>query len=85
MTPLPFWCGYLFHGTPGQSNEVLREFDFVFLIQLKYIDGNDHLEKIIIQQHGLEEANATETEIRYILDNSEKKPLLIFDGYDEYR
>ena len=33
-------------------------FDFVFLIQLKNIDGNDPLEKIIIQQHGLEEANA---------------------------
>ena len=60
-------------------------FDFVFLIQLKNIDGNDPLEKIIIQQHGLEEANVTTKEIRYILDKAEKKPLLIFDGYDEYR
>ena len=70
---------------PGQSSQVLWEFDFVFLIQLKYIDSNDPLEKIIIQQHGLEEANATQAEIRYILDNPEKKSLLIFDGYDEYR
>ena len=60
-------------------------FEFVFLIQLKDIDGNDPLEKIIIQQHGLEEANVTTKEIRYILDRAEKKPLLIFDGYDEYR
>ena len=60
-------------------------FDFVFLIQLKNVDGNDPLEKIIIQQHGLEEANVTTKEIRYILDRAEKKPLLIFDGYDEYR
>ena len=60
-------------------------FDFVFLIQLKNIDCDDPLEKIIIQQHGLEEANVTTKEIRYILDKAEKKPLLIFDGYDEYR
>ena len=65
--------------------KLCRNFDFVFLIQLKYIDSNDRLEKIIIQQHGLEEAKATEIEIRYILDNPDKKPLLIFDGYDEYQ
>ena len=60
-------------------------FDFVFLVQLKNVDSNDPLEKIIIQQHGLEEANVTTKEIRYMLDNEDKKPLLIFDGYDEYR
>ena len=66
----------------AEDHQILKDFDFVFLIQLKNVDDNDPLEKIIIQQHGLD---ATETEIEYVLEKSSKKSLLIFDGYDEYQ
>ena len=53
------------------------------LIQLKHIDHDRPLEEEIIQQYGLQEVNATKTEVGFILEYA--KTLLIFDGYDEYQ
>ena len=58
-------------------------FHFAFLIQLQHVENNRPLEKEVIQQYGLQEVNATETEVRFILEH--QKTLLIFDGYDEYQ
>ena len=58
-------------------------FKFAFLIQLKHVDHDRPLEKEIIQQYGLQEVNATEKEVGFILEHVET--LLIFDGYDEYQ
>ena len=58
-------------------------FEFAFLIQLKHVDQDRPLEKEIIQQYGLQEVNATEKEVGFILEHVET--LLIFDGYDEYQ
>ena len=67
----------------GQEAELLHNrFDFVFLIQLKYVDEDRPLEEEIIQQLGLQDTDVTVKEISFILDHTET--LLTFDGYDEY-
>ena len=58
-------------------------FEFAFLIQLKHVDQDRPLEEEFIQQYGLQEVNATEKEVDFILEHVET--LLIFDGYDEYQ
>ena len=69
---------------PQEQTNILREhFDFMFIVPLKNIDSNIPLEKVIIQQHDLEDKDITEDEIKTILDSS--KCLLVFDGYDEYK
>ena len=65
----------------------LLQFDFVFLIQLRYVSKNIPLERVIIQQHGrLKSRKAKEENLREILDGATgSKVLLLFDGYDEYK
>ena len=65
------------------TNALREKFDFVFMLLLKAIDCDIPLEKVIIQQHHLEEKDITQDEIKTILDSS--KCLLVFDGYDEYK
>ena len=63
----------------------LNQFDFVFFIELRYVDDNSSLENIIIKQHGFSEKTADVKELRSILDGeSGCKVLLLLDGYDEY-
>ncbi len=64
----------------------LQKFQFVFLILLRYVEGNEPLEEIIMQQHGrLETENVSPSEVKAILQGETKNNiLLIFDGYDEY-
>ena len=62
----------------------VKNFDFVFLIQLSQIDSDVSLEEVIIQQHGrLKSKNVLKEQIGTILQK--KKVLLLFDGYDEYK
>ena len=62
----------------------LKNFDFVFLIQLSKVDSNVSLEEVIIQQHGqLKSKNVPKEQISTILQK--RKVLLLFDGYDEYK
>ena len=62
----------------------VKNFDFVFLIQLSKVDGDVSLEEVIIQQHGrLKSKNVPKEQITAILQR--KKVLLLFDGYDEYK
>ena len=65
----------------------LLEFDFVFLIQLRYVSKNIPLERVIIQQRDrLKSRKAKEENLREILDGATgSKVLLLFDGYDEYK
>ncbi len=64
----------------------LEQFQFVFLILLRYVEGNEPLEEIIMQQHGrLQNQNVSPSEVKAILDGEIKcNLLLMFDGYDEY-
>ncbi len=64
----------------------LQKFQFVFLILLRYVDGNEPLEEIIMKQHGrLETENVSRAEVRAILhEKTNSNILLMFDGYDEY-
>ena len=61
----------------------LKRFDFVFLVELRNVESNTALGKIILQQHELEDRDITQTQIEALLDRP--KSLLIFDGYDEYK
>ena len=67
----------------GQPNILQRIFDFMFVVPLKTVDSNIPLERLLIQQHELEDKNITEDEIKTILHSS--RCLLVFDGYDEYK
>ena len=61
----------------------LGRFDYMFLIELRNVEGNIPLEKVITEQHDLGEKNIEESQIQTTLKSS--KSLLIFDGYDEYK
>ncbi len=64
----------------------LQQFQFAFLILLRYVEGNEPLEEIIMQQHGrLEIEKVSPSEVKSILQGqTNSNILLIFDGYDEY-
>ena len=64
----------------------LQQFQFVFLILLRCVDGNDPLEEIIMKQHGrLETEKVLLSEVKAIIQgDTNSNILLIFDGYDEY-
>ena len=64
----------------------LQQFQFTFLILLRYVEGNEPLEQIIMQQHGrLGTQKVSPLEIKAILEGETKSNiLLMFDGYDEY-
>ena len=64
----------------------LQQFQLVFLILLRHVEGNDSLEYIVMQQHGrLETMGVSPSELKAILKGETKgNILLIFDGYDEY-
>ena len=61
----------------------LGRFDFMFLVELRNVESNIPLERVIIEQHDLGEKNVKESQIQATLKSS--KSLLIFDGYDEYK
>ena len=67
----------------GSTSSKLSQFDFVFLVELRYVNDNSSLAQIIIKQHGLKGKQITETEIKSIL--LEESVLLLLDGYDEYK
>ena len=68
----------------GDATAGLKDFDFVFLIQLSRVDSNIPLEDVIIQQHiRLKSKHVPKEQISAILQ--QKKVLLLFDGYDEYK
>ena len=76
--------------SPNQlsTNHKLNQFDFLFLIELGYVNDNSSLEKIIIKQHGLNGIDVIESQISSILKGTstdETRVLLILDGYDEYK
>ena len=61
----------------------LGRFDFMFLVELRNVESNIPLERVIIEQHDLKERDIKESQIQAALKSS--KSLLIFDGYDEYK
>ena len=67
---------------PGE----LQQFDFVFLVELRKVEDDSSLAQILIQQHSrLKARKVREERIRAVLDgDTERKVLLLFDGYDEY-
>ena len=64
----------------------LKQFQYVFLILLRYVEFDEPLEKIIMQQHGrLRSENVSPSEVKAIIKGETKSNiLLMFDGYDEY-
>ena len=68
------------------TSEDLEKFQLVFHISLKHVKDNSPLECIIIAQHsGLKANKVQPTEIKSILDDGDRKVLLLIDGHDEYR
>ncbi len=63
----------------------LLQFQFVFLILLRYVHGNEPIEDIILQQHGrLKSEKVSSSEMKAILNGqTDGQILLLFDGYDE--
>ena len=61
----------------------LGRFDFMFLVELRNVESNIPLERVVIEQHDLKEGDIKESQIQAALKSS--KSLLIFDGYDEYK
>ena len=62
----------------------LQQFDFVFLVALKNVSKNIPLEEVILQQHGkMRTMGVSKEQIKKFI--REKRALILFDGYDEYR
>ena len=68
-----------------QCKHSIGQFDFCFLIELRYVNDNSSLAQIIIKQHGMKNKNVSESEIRSILEGESGRVLLLLDGYDEYK
>ncbi len=70
----------------GKSSE-LKQFDFIFHIALKDAKQTQRLEDMIVDQHAaLKRQKASPDHIRQILEGqTNKKMLLLLDGYDEYK
>ncbi len=68
------------------ARQELEQFQFVFFILLRYVEGNDPLDVIIMQQHGrLKSEKVSPSEVKAILQGeTNSNILLLFDGYDEY-
>ena len=68
-------------------DENLKNIDFIFHINLKYVRDNSSIEDIIIAQHsGLYSNNVKPSEIKAILESGNNgKILILFDGHDEYK
>ncbi len=64
----------------------LKQFAFVFLILLRYINNDSSLESVILEQHGrLKTMRVSLSEMKAILEGeTENNILLLMDGYDEY-
>ena len=60
-----------------------NQFDYVFLVPLKHVNSDISLERLILQEHELENKNITTNDIEIAINSS--RCLLIFDGYDEYK
>ena len=68
----------------GNATGGLKDFEFVFLVQLSKVDSDVTLEELIIRQHSrLKSKNVSKEQISRILQ--QRKVLLLFDGYDEYK
>lgn len=64
----------------------LAKFDTVFHIALRNVKNNKPIEEVIIEQHADLEDEVTPHEIQLLLHKqSNKKVLLLLDGYDEYK
>ncbi len=64
----------------------LKHLNFVFLILLRHVEGDEPLEHIIMQQHGrLHIEKVSASELKAILEGeTNSNILLMFDGFDEY-
>ncbi len=67
------------------NNQLLEQFQCVFLIQLRHTSSNVSLEEEIVKQHKrLKVKKIPPSQIRAMLDgDTDDKVLLLFDGYDE--
>ena len=68
----------------GKQCFSVRKFDYVFLLQLRYVDRTSTLAELIIRQHAyLEEADPNFI-TSLLKSKTEMLVLLLIDGYDEY-
>ena len=73
------------HKETNQCKNGIGQLDFVFFIELRYVNDNSPLAQIIIKQHGMKSKKISESQIRSILEGESERVLLLFDGYDEYK
>ena len=60
------------------ARPVLKQFQYVFLVLLRYVEGNEPLEEIIMQQHGrLETENVSPSEVKAILKGETDSNILL--------
>ena len=71
----------------GDGDGKLRDkFQIAFHIALKHVKADNSLEEIIVAQHNVLKANKVEpAEIKFILEDSSTKVLLLIDGHDQYK
>ena len=67
------------------KNEVLNQYDFMFVVPLREVKGNETLEELILANHGGLLGNECPVDlITTLLHSNTQRVLVIFDGYDEY-
>ena len=69
----------------ANKSEEMKEFDFVFTIQLKHAEKDVALPELIVEQHDKLKSQHI-SQIKAILESKAKhKVALLLDGYDEYK
>ena len=66
------------------KNDILNQYDFVFVIPMREVKGNETLEELILANHKGLGANCSTDVLATVLTENKHKVLVIFDGYDEY-
>ena len=70
----------------GGQKDVLKQYDFVFVIPLREVKGHETLEELILANHKGLSANSCSAEALTTLlsGKTSQRTLIVFDGYDEY-
>ena len=78
------------HSTPASTidnvidlEEAMSAFDFLFFVQLRYVEGKRSIKDIIFSS-SLERLSNFQATVRHIIDRYSEKVLIILDGIDEY-
>ena len=66
------------------TKDILKQYDFVFVVPMREVKGNETLEESILAHHRGLKANSSTDVLTTLLTGDKHRVLVIFDGYDEY-